>query len=261
MFSPTARGWHGSCGTPAALSSVPAWGTCANGQIKLQDFRFEAHDYQFLEGLLVDEGVADPDRIGQTGGSYGGIASLTLGALNDMTMNPDGTYVPWESPGGIPLHTAAAAPQQLASDVLYTQQPNGSYLDYAAWSPYFGPDGTARIGVQKYTVMNGFMGGFLAGTNHNGNPGAEILGLATAANADGPYDYMKPSVETNIATHGGYNVDPSITPAPMALSDGLVDDFVPPDESIERCGCVVVLRSVDLLDRGCGPPSLRGPIR
>lgn len=233
VFTMQARGWRTSCGTAASRASVPAWGSCENGQIKLMDYRYEIRDAQYLISLLVDEGIADPDRIGQTGGSYGGIASVTLGSLNDKSMNLAGQYVPWTSPGGIPVHTAAAAPSQLGSDVLYTQQPNGSYLDYAAWSPYFGPDGDKRVGVQKYAVMNGFMGGFLNGTNNQGNPGSEILGLATAANADGPYDALKPALEANIATHGGYNVDRSIEPAPMILSDGLVDDFVPPDESIK----------------------------
>ncbi|GIK77346.1 MAG: hypothetical protein EDQ89_01765 [Acidobacteria bacterium] len=233
VFTMQARGWWASCGTAAARASVPSWGTCANGQIRLMDYRYEIRDAQYLISLLVDEGVADPDRIGQSGGSYGGIASVTLGALNDMSMNLAGQYVPWTSPGGIPLHTAAAAPAQLGSDILYTQLPNGAFLDYAAWSPYFGPGGDARVGVQKYTVMNGFMGSFLDGTNTIGNPSPELLGLASAANASGPYDALKPALEAIVATHGAYNVDRSIEPAPMILSDGLVDDFVPGDESIK----------------------------
>jgi hypothetical protein len=229
VFSMTDRGWHESCGTPASRTALPAWATCANGDIRLMDLRYEVRDAQFLMGVLVDDGVVDPRRIGAAGGSYGGMASSSLGTLNGRTMLPDGRLVPWRSPHGTPLHIAAATPAALATDVLYTQQPNGSTLDYAAWTPYFGPKGTARVGVQKATVMNGFLHGAIV----RGNPGAQMLALGAAANGPGPYDAMRPAIADALRTHGAYNVPDAQAPAPMLMSDGFSDDFATVDESVK----------------------------
>jgi pimeloyl-ACP methyl ester carboxylesterase len=58
----TARGLWGSCGTPDARLANPA--ACASGYIHLADVRYEVRDIQQLIGLLVDDGTADPRRIG-----------------------------------------------------------------------------------------------------------------------------------------------------------------------------------------------------
>ena len=228
VFSMTDRGWHQSCGTAAARASVSSPASCATGDIRLMDMRYEVRDAQYFIGLLVDQGIVDPNRIGAQGGSYGGMASSALGTLNNRTMLPDGTLVPWTSPSGTPIHIAAATPGSLGTELLYTQQPNGASLDYAAFNPYFGPTGQARVGVQKATVMNGFLNGAIA----SANPGAEMLALGAAANGPGPYDVLKPAIQAAVATHGSYNVDDSSPPAPMLLSDGFSDDFVPADESV-----------------------------
>ena len=229
VFSMTDRGWHASCGTPASRTALPSWATCANGDIRIMDLRYEVRDAQYLMGVLVDDGVVDPQRIGAAGASFGGMASSSLGALNGRTMLPDGRLVPWRSPHGTPLHIAAATPGALATDVLYTQLPNGSTLDYAAWTPYFGPAGAARVGVQKSAVMNGFLSLAIA----QANPGAEMLALGAAANAPGPYDAMRPSIRQALKTHGAYDVPDGQAPAPMLLSDGFSDDFAPADESVK----------------------------
>ena len=231
VFSMSDRGWHASCGTAASRTGLPAWADCSDGNVKLIDTRYEARDAQFLIGHLVDEGVVDPDRIGAFGGSYGGIMSSTLAMLNSRTVLPSGDYVPWTSPNGTPLHIAGATPNTLAADVLYTQQPTGTALDYVADSPYFGVDGSGRVGVQKAGVMNGF----LLGAQGSGvaNLGPEVLALAGAANGPGPYDSIKPLVQAALTTHGGYNIDDSIAPAPMLFGDGWNDDFVGGDESVK----------------------------
>jgi len=231
VFSMTDRGWHESCGTAASRTGLPAWADCSAGTIDAIDTRYEARDAQYLIGKLVDEGLVDPDRIGAFGSSYGGMMASTLGALNSRTVLPDGTYTQWTSPDGVPLHIAAAAPNTLAADVIYTQMPNGSTLDYVADAPYFGPDGKARVGVQKAGVMNGF----LLGPNASlvGNLGPDLLALSAGANGPGPYGAMRPLLEEALRTHGAYNVDSSVAPAPMIIGDGWNDDFVGGDESIK----------------------------
>ncbi|MEA2429054.1 MAG: hypothetical protein QOF37_2682, partial [Thermoleophilaceae bacterium] len=94
----TARGLWGSCGTPESRAASPTG--CARGYIHLADSRYEVRDTQELIGRLVDEGVADPKRIGVTGDSYGGGQSMALAALRNRVMLPDGTLTPWRSPGG-----------------------------------------------------------------------------------------------------------------------------------------------------------------
>ena len=58
----------------------------------------------------MDEGVADPNRIGATGESDGGGVSLELETLKDRVMSTSGALSPWTSPAGTALHIAAAAP-------------------------------------------------------------------------------------------------------------------------------------------------------
>ena len=71
----TARGWGDSCGSAASrLVNVAA---CANGYIRLDDYRYEARDVQYAVGLLVDEGIVDPNRIGVTGESLGAACRLS----------------------------------------------------------------------------------------------------------------------------------------------------------------------------------------
>jgi hypothetical protein len=151
VISITDRGWGQSCGLqsipkPAACSTAPAY----PGSIHLLHNAYEVRDVQYLLGLLADQGVIDPVRIGAVGGSYGGGMSLALGALKDRVQLPDGTLVPWTSPiNNIPLTMAATAPEFPWSDIAATLLPNGGTLDYAAYSPYFGPNGDRGVGIQK----------------------------------------------------------------------------------------------------------------
>ena len=89
------------------------------GRVLEQVVGYEARDVQHLAGLLADEGIADPRRIGVTGISYGGGVSLELAALRDRIARPDGTLAPWTSPGGRPMRIAGAVPQIPWSDLVY----------------------------------------------------------------------------------------------------------------------------------------------
>ena len=101
------------------------------------DTRYEVRDAQeSSSALLVDEGLVDPRRIGATGGSYGGGLSMALAALKNRKMLPDGSLVPWTSPGGKPMQIAAAAPEIPWTDLAYSLMPNGRTLDYVADAPY-----------------------------------------------------------------------------------------------------------------------------
>src|SRR4051812_49087288 len=112
----SARGFGDSCGSAASRAADPAG--CAKGWVHLDDVRFEARDVQYLAGLLADEGIADAQRVGVTGISYGGGVSLELAALRDRIVRPDGTLAPWRSPGGRPMRIAGAVPEIPWSDLV-----------------------------------------------------------------------------------------------------------------------------------------------
>src|SRR3954452_3803518 len=111
----SARGFGDSCGS-ATSRAADAVG-CAQGWVHLDDVHYEARDVQYLAGLLADEGIVDPQRIGATGISYGGGVSLELAALRDRIVGTDGTLAPWTSPAGTPMRIAAAVPEIPWSDL------------------------------------------------------------------------------------------------------------------------------------------------
>src|SRR5258705_2650504 len=129
VLSYSARGFHFSCGFAAArlpdltLSNPTA---CTDrGWIRLADARYEGRDTQYLAGLLADEGLVIPDRIGVTGSSYGGGQSMILAALKNRVMLPDGSLTAWKSPGGLDMAIAAAGPLIPWSDLAYALVPTG----------------------------------------------------------------------------------------------------------------------------------------
>ncbi|WP_210494910.1 CocE/NonD family hydrolase [Patulibacter sp. SYSU D01012] len=234
VFSMTDRGFGASCG---ARVPAPKPAACANGYIHLMSNAYEVRDAQHLLGLLADEGVIDPQRIGATGGSYGGGISLQLGALKDRVELPDGTLRPWTSPKGTAMRIAATAPEYGWSDLATALQPNGSTLDYAANNTYQGPKGTRRFGVMKYTwnttlFTGGQQSGFYA--PRNADPKANIAGWFDTNVTGGPYD-GKPRVEEQLAElphHGAAATDDSEAPAPALISNGWNDDLFPVDEAV-----------------------------
>src|SRR5256714_13822252 len=90
----TARGFHGSCGQGPLTDP-----RCARGWMHLADRRFEVRDTQYLAGLLADAGVADPQRVAVTGGSYGGGQSLPPAMQGDQVATvPDPNTPPTYDP-------------------------------------------------------------------------------------------------------------------------------------------------------------------
>ena len=230
VFSMSDRGWGNSCGAQDPDRPTPQ---CSKGYNHLMDDRYEVRDAQYLISRLADEGVTQPTKIGVTGGSYGGGLSMALAALKDRVMLPDGSLVPWRSPGGLAMRVAAAAPDIPWTDLAYSLMPNGRTLDYVADAPY-----GSRIGVEKLSFVSGLYGTGLASSNYAApgtDPQADLTTWYGLINAGEPYDSNPEAtsiVEQITRYHSSYYIDHSEAPAPLLISNGWTDDLFPADEAI-----------------------------
>jgi hypothetical protein len=232
-----ARGWGDSCGTPASRAAAPA--ACLTGYIRLDDERYEVRDIQYESGLLVDDGVVDPNRIGATGESYGGGVSLELATLKNRIMNADGTLSPWRTPKGTALNLAAAAPVIPWSDLAYSLMPNGRTLDYKITGP---TDDLSPIGVEKQSFVSGlFALGAASGYYSATDQQADLPAWFALLNAGEPYDSNPEaqSIITQIARfHSAYYLldgaygTAKEPPAPLLIANGFTDDLFPVDEAV-----------------------------
>ena len=234
----TARGFHESCGKETARlpdATLTNPNVCEErGWTHLGDVRYEGRDSQFLAGLLVDEGIVDPNKIAATGGSYGGGRSMMLAVLKNRVMLPDGTFIPWESPEGVPMQMAAAAPLIPWSDLARSLVPNGGSLDYLADNPY-----GLRGGVQKET-WNALLFGVGQGNGYYApigvDPSADLFGWNERLLAGEPYDAdetMLAVVDEVTNFHSAYYmVDPAVEPAPMFVYNAWTDDLFPANEGV-----------------------------
>ena len=236
VFSMSDRGWGNSCGgsDPERFNPI----VCGEGYNHLMDDRYEVRDAQYLISILADEGVAQPKKIGATGVSYGGGMSMALATLRNRTMLPDGTLVPWESPGHKEMELAAAVPQWPWTDLAYSLMPNGSTLDFVADSPYKGPDGKARIGIEKASYVGGLFGTGAVESNYappGSDPEADLIGWKALIDSGEPYESKPQSQEIldQITTyHSSYYIDHSQPPAPLLIQNGWNDDLFPVDEAV-----------------------------
>ena len=247
VLTHTARGLWGSCGTPESRAASPV--ACARGYLRLADVRYEVRDTQELIGRLVDEGVADPARIGVTGDSYGGGQTTMLAALRDRVMTPGGSLVPWRSPGGRSLRIAAAAPVIPWTDLVYAIAPNGSTLTYAVAPP---SSAFSPLGVVKSSFANAV---FASAQNSTGpgeplgeprvpgrpigyvaprgtDPEADVTHWVERANAGEPYDTADARAVVALLEryHSAFHIDASRPPPPLLMVSGFTDDFFPVDE-------------------------------
>jgi hypothetical protein len=234
-----ARGFGDSCGDAASRVADPTG--CADGYLRLDDERYEAHDVQYAIGLLVDEGVVNANAIGVTGESYGGGVSLELATLKDRVMSTNGALIPWVSPDGTALSITAAAPVIPWSDLVYSLLPNGRTLDYDVTAP---TTDLSPIGVDKESFVDGLYGegnenGYYAppGTNSQ----ADLTSWYGDINAGEPYDgnSSDEDLATQIAQYhspyylldGAYNFQTN-PPAPLLIANGFTDDLFPVDEAL-----------------------------
>ena len=245
----TARGFWGSCGTPESRAASPA--DCARGYIHLADARYEVRDAQHLIGGLVDDGTADPARIGVTGDSYGGGQSFALAALRDRVMLPDGSLTPWRSPQGTPLRLAAAAPVIPWTHLVSAIAPNGRTLSDAETPE---ADLTAPVGVFKASIANAIFAatqtaigpgqptgepyvpgrpmGYLAPPGVD--PGADVAAWVARADAGEPYSdpYIQDVIRQLGLYRSAYGIDTGSAPPPLFVASGFTDDVFPVDETL-----------------------------
>jgi hypothetical protein len=197
----TARGFHTSCGKDAAKAYIyTADPACADttGEASwthLADRRWETHDSQYLAGLLVDAGVADPRRIVASGGSYGGGQSWDLALAQDQVVSSASTdpaapiLVPWTSPHGRPMHLVAAVPMYPWTDLADALVQNGRAADGASGGP---ADGNHEnpIGVDKQSYVAGLFADGAASAQYSvpgQDPSADLTTWNAGINAGEPY--------------------------------------------------------------------------
>jgi hypothetical protein len=163
---------------------------------------------------------------------------MALAALRNREMLPDGTLVPWKSPGpgALEMEIAAAVPQYAWSDLAYALLPNGRTLDYLAENNYDGPEGNYPIGVEKSSFVGGlFLTGSLLSNYSTTDLEADIPGWYARMVAGEPYN-GDPSAEEIIdqvtTYHSSYYIDHAEAPAPLLMQSGWNDDLFPADESL-----------------------------
>ncbi len=239
VLSYTARGFGESCGSAASRTADPTG--CAKGWIHLADSRFEVRDTQYLAGLLADENLIQPKKIGVTGPSYGGGQSMQLAALKNRIRNPDGSYSPWKSPNGTPMEIAAAAPVIPWSDLVYSLVPNGRTLDYQTTSDTadLNPTGIAKNSFVLGLYALGSLSGYYAPAGTD--PDADLTSWYWRVNA-GEFLYDDPVIEDlkeEISTnHSAYYLNRSVAPAPLLIANGFTDDLFPVDEAVRYANLV-----------------------
>ena len=231
----SARGFGNSCGAKSSRE-VPG---CARGWVHLGDTRYEVRDTQHLAGLLVDEGLVEPKRIGVTGVSYGGGQTMTLATLKNRIMKPNGKLRPWRSPDGEPMKIAAAAPRIGWSDLSYALVPSGGTLDFRANNGYKLPAGIAKDSYLTGLFVTGQQNGFYAPPGED--PDANIPEQFEEIQAGEPYDTnpaMRRLLKQTKLYHSAYYVerglpgDERTKPAPQLIYNAWTDDLFPVDEGL-----------------------------
>ncbi|HEX8074000.1 MAG TPA: CocE/NonD family hydrolase [Thermoleophilaceae bacterium] len=230
----SARGFGQSCGVIASRIGAG----CDRGWLHLADTRYEVRDTQYLTGLLADELLIVPDRVGVTGASYGGGQTLLLATLRDRTMLQDGTLVPWRSPKGKPIRIAAAAPRIAWSDLAYALVPNGRTLDYRAQNPYEQPFGVLKQSWIDTLYETGAAAGYYAPPG--ADPDSDITVWREATSQGEPY--TTPQIQGILGQFTRfrspyYLQDPlpasqRETPPPMILYNAWTDDIFGADEAL-----------------------------
>jgi len=259
VLAASARGFGQSCGgggTPLAWLQT---GACAKGFIRLADQRYEARDTQHLLGLLADQGITKPTKIGVTGFSYGGGEAVQLGELRNKIRLPDGTFQPWRSPKGKAMAIGAVYGQWLWTDLISAVMPNGRFLDFRAST---GKSTLAPLGVMSQSYTRALYAlaattGYVVQPQVSGLTLPEIPGVPLPVNPPlvagsspwdlttavalmelgEPYGAQMKSIAADFRRYHG-SVDIPGAPAPLLLESGWNDDFFPITESLREYNLV-----------------------
>jgi hypothetical protein len=223
----TARGFGRSCGK-ADSRTAPA---CDRGWIHLSDQRYESRDTQYLLGLLADQGVVQPDKIGVTGISYGGIQSQNLARLQNRIRMPDGSLQPWTSPGGKPMAIAAAWARWGTSDLTYALDPNGRFLDFKnpAANQSRSPAGVEKKSYVQGLYALGVTAGFVAPVGVD--PNADLTSWNAITDRGEPYGPDALATANELSSFHSAGGIPGPT-APMIVQNGWTDDLFPVTEAL-----------------------------
>ncbi len=222
----TARGFHKSCGKDSSGYVYAADPMCVDtpGEASwthLADRRWEIHDSQYLAGLLVDDGLANAQRIVASGGSYGGGQSWDLALSQDKVVASSSTdanhpiLLPWTSPKGTPLHLVAAAPMYPWTDLADALVQNGRAADGANGGPADG-NHHSPIGVDKQTYVAGLFGDGAATAQYSvpgRDPTADLTTWFAGINAGEPYA-ANPDAQAALVQTGGAFRSPYAMPVP-----------------------------------------------
>ena len=234
----SARGFGRSCGAPASRTAG-----CERGWTHIADHRFENRDVQHLLGLLVDQGIARPDGLGVSGVSGGGGRTVGLAYLRDRIRLPDGSFAPWVSPRGTPLHIAAAFPRWGWYDLTTALVPNGRPA--TSRSP---------LGVPKRTWIDllyagGAAVGFLAPPG--ADPQADLTSWRSATLRE-PFGPEVSGIAQTLTNYiGGAAGLRGSEPAPLMIENGWTDELFPADEAL-RIGAGATRPKLLLGDLGHG---------
>jgi predicted acyl esterase len=251
----SARGWGNSCGSEASRENTPG---CDEGWLRLADQRYEARDTQYLLGLLADEGIVSPKKLGVTGISYGGGQSIELAYLKNRIRLPNGGFMPWRSAKGKKMEVKAAFPRWPWSDLVNALEPNGRFqsTEIAPFGQSYEP-----LGVEIQSYVSGLYadaaltGGYVAPAGKDSE--AELTGWFAATNAGEPATAEDEAIAHQIYTyHQGYGL--SGKPAAMLLESGWTDDLFPPEQSLRVYNQVHSMHGYAALmfgDLGHGPAS------
>jgi predicted acyl esterase len=228
----TARGWGRSCGSEESRNETPG---CEKGWLHLADQRYEAHDTQYLLGVLADEKLTKPLATGVTGISYGGGQSIELAYLKNRIRLANGEFAPWTSPLGKKMTIAAAFPRWPWSDLVDSLEPNGRFLDTEV-APFAQSYEPAGVMIQSYVsglYADGLItGGYYAPTGMD--PEADLTKWFAVTSAGEPYGEEATAIAKQLYTyHQGYGIPlAGAKPAPLLLESGWTDHLFPVEQSL-----------------------------
>ncbi len=239
VVTSTARGFGNSCGGGPTGDHA---GACGQGYIRLADTRYEAHDTQYLLGLLADEGIAKPKEIGVTGVSYGGGQSMELAFLHNKVRKPNGNLVAWRSPDGKQMSIGAAYPRWPWSDLVDALLPNGRFLDTRV-APFKQSLKPVGVPIQSYVgglyalgVATGYYCGGAPASAPCTNPEADITSNYAFINAGQPLSAnAKAALESVYLHNGAYSLGflaGHPRPSPLLIQNGWTDDLFPPSQAL-----------------------------